>query len=151
MQNRTTPYQRRWGLSDPRASIGFEREVTIRVESNRLVVGDAFAVSFNEKTTKDQLSAGMLEAVERKVRTWGRPPRSFYWVPTIHFQAGPSGMPIYHHMSATAKNLGPGNPPHRDPKLTERQETTKHTKRHEKVSDAKPAKGRRRGRKEKKS
>ncbi len=106
MENRTTPYQRRWGLSDPRASIGFEREVTIRVEPNRLVVGDAFAVSFDEKTTKDQLSAGMLEAVERKVRTWGQPPRSFYWVPTIHFQSPPTGMPIYQHMNATAKTWG---------------------------------------------
>ncbi len=121
MKNRTTPYQRRWGLSDPRASIGFEREVTIRVEPNRLVVGDAFAVSFNAKTTKDQLSAGMLEAIERKVRTWGRPPTSFYWVPTIHFQTPPSGMPIYHHMNDTAKNWGLETTITETPILTERQ------------------------------
>ncbi len=104
--HKEAPYQRRWGLSDPRASIGFEREVTIRVEPARLVVGNAFAVSYTAETTTDQLSTGMLEAIERTARKWGRPPTNFYWVPTIRFQVGNDRILVYRHLTATAKSWG---------------------------------------------
>jgi hypothetical protein len=106
MMNPVETYQRRWGLSDPRASIGFEREITVRVEPARLVVGNAFAVAYDAQTTKDQLSAGLLEAIERTARNWGRPPMSFYWVPTIKFQVGNDEVPVYRHLTATAKAWG---------------------------------------------
>lgn len=104
--NQNEAYQRRWGLSDPRANIGFEREITIRVEPNRLVVGNAFAVTYNEKTTPEQLGVGMLEAIERTARKWGRPPMSFYWVPTIQFEVTREQVPVYQHLNKTAKSWG---------------------------------------------
>ena len=106
MQNQWDPYQRRWGLSDPRASIGFEREITVRVEPGRLVVGNAFAVSYDERTTKDQLAVGMLEAIELSARKWGRPPMNFYWVPTIRFQVANDQVPVYRHLTAAAQTWG---------------------------------------------
>ncbi len=103
---RAEPYQRRWGLSESRASIGFEREVTIKIEDQRLVVGNAFAVAFNEKTTKEQLAAGMLEAIELTARKWGRPPASFYWVPTLQFQVKETQVPVYRDLATTSKAWG---------------------------------------------
>lgn len=104
--NRAESYQRRWGLSDPRASIGFEREITVRVEADRLVVGNAFAVSYNERTTPKQLGAGMLEAIERTARKWGRPPISFYWIPTVQFELAREQVPVYQQLNQTAKSWG---------------------------------------------
>ena len=104
--NRATPYQRRWGISDPRASIGFEREITVRVEANRLIVGNAFQVSFTAKSTQNELAAGMLEALELTVRKWGRPPMSFYWVPTVRFEVGAAELGVYQLLDQTAKAWG---------------------------------------------
>jgi hypothetical protein len=100
------PYQRRWGLSDPRASIGFEREVAVRIEPNRLVVGNRFAVSYDERTSNHQLGAAMLEAIELTARRWGRPPMSFYWVPTVEFQATEAEAATYHALNRTARSWG---------------------------------------------
>lgn len=104
--NPADPYQRRWGLSDPRASIGFEREITVRIEPKRLIVGNKFAVSYDERATKQQLGATMLEAVELTVRKWGRPPVSFYWVPTIEFQATEAEASTYHALDRMARSWG---------------------------------------------
>ncbi len=104
--NNADPYQRRWGLSDPRASIGFEREITVRIEPTRLVVGNAFAVAYDARTTKEQLGAGMLEAIELTARKWGRPPINFYWVPTVQFQATEAEAGVYRVLNGTAKTWG---------------------------------------------
>lgn len=104
--NPADPYQRRWGLSDPRASIGFEREITVRIEPNRLVIGNRFAVAYNDLTTRQQLGAVMLEAIELTVRKWGRPPMSFYWVPTVEFQATEADAATYHALNRIARSWG---------------------------------------------
>lgn len=100
------PYQRRWGLSDPRASIGFEREISVRIEPARLVVGNAYAVTYDARTTQEQLGAGMLEAIELSVRKWGRPPISFYWVPTVRFHASEGEAGVYRVLNRTAQSWG---------------------------------------------
>jgi hypothetical protein len=104
--NPADPYQRRWGVSDPRASIGFPREIVIRIEPTRLVVGNAYAVSYDARTTQAQLGANMLEAIELTARKWGRPPMSFYWVPTVLFQATENEAGVYRALNATAKSWG---------------------------------------------
>ncbi|MGH7128437.1 MAG: hypothetical protein ACREIV_07695, partial [Planctomycetaceae bacterium] len=94
----------RWGLSDPAATIGFERDVTVAVHHDRLVIGTtAVSVQTLYDATLDER---LLRAVDEEVRAWGHPPRSFYWVPAIRFQVYPGGNAHYERLRRTAGRWG---------------------------------------------
>ena len=59
---------RRWGLYGPKATIGFERQITLRVEP------------------------------DQQVRSWGWPPQNFYWVPSIRFIVYPGANQHYEQL-----------------------------------------------------
>lgn len=94
-----TPVRRRWGLSDPRASIGFERTVNVDVSDDAIVVNNAYLIRTERAQTPDQLIVWTLEAIERTARTWGNPPTSIYWVPVIKFRVVKAGVPVYQKLS----------------------------------------------------
>ena len=101
-QSANVPPRRRWGHSDPRASIGFEREISVEVYPDHLIVGGAYLVRTEKARTPDQISVWMLEAIERTARSWGWPPKSFYWVPTLKFRVAYGAESLYRGLDATA-------------------------------------------------
>ncbi len=105
-QRNTEPRPHRWGYSDPRATIGFERSVPIEIYPDHLIVGDAFLVRTAKAETADQISVWMLEAIERSVREWSYPPTKFYWVPTLDFRVAPGAEKLYGHLDQTAIEWG---------------------------------------------
>ncbi len=85
----------RWGISSPRASIGFERDVTVYIEAQRIFVGGQPPIPCGRGETSQQLSRAFLRSLDRDARSWGRPPDSFYWVPNLKFEISPGG--LVHH------------------------------------------------------
>jgi len=83
--------KRRWGLHGPRATIGFERQIVLQVESNELVLNQDRRLSINGDESSNELVTQVLNMIEAEVREWGWPPQNFYWVPTIRFELLPGG------------------------------------------------------------
>jgi hypothetical protein len=94
--------RRRWGYADRRASIGFERDVPVEVYADHLIVGGTYLVRTERAREPEQISIWMLEAIERMARSWGVPPTSFYWVPTLSFRVAPGAEPLYGRLQKTA-------------------------------------------------
>ena len=89
---------RRWGLSDPHSTIGFERDVTIEVHADRVIVGTRDPIAVPEDRTDHVLVERVLIALDEHVTTWGHPPEKFYWVPSVRFVVHPGA-------SATVERL----------------------------------------------
>ena len=98
--------RRTWGLSGRGASIGFEREITIRVQSDRLFIGKKFRILLKEDLTNDELTETLLDGIDAYARTWGRPPDSFYWVPVIRFAVDPAGVKQYERLHGPLARWG---------------------------------------------
>jgi hypothetical protein len=84
-----------WGMASPGATIGFERDVTIYVESHRIFVGGEPPISCGRGESNNALAAAVVAALDRDARTWGRPPDNFYWVPNVKFVISPGGNQHY--------------------------------------------------------
>lgn len=88
------PHRRKWGYSDPQGTIGFERDIDVQIEANRIVMGHQ-VIPIDRETTREELTQRMLTAVELRTRTWGHAPKNFYWAPTLNVTIGTGGEPHY--------------------------------------------------------
>ena len=82
--------QRRWGRSHPNASLGLEKVVEIRIESNRIVVGNQFQVTRTAERSEAELVKLTIQTIEHLANQWGLPPPRFYWVPSVRYVFEPS-------------------------------------------------------------
>jgi hypothetical protein len=105
-QSDSGPHRRRWGFSNPRATIGFEREVLIDVSADRLVLGGGQTVQAGDAATREELVQRTLHAVEATARSWGPPPDAFYWVPALKFRVAPGGNMHYERLRAPLREWG---------------------------------------------
>lgn len=83
--------RRRWGQSDPNATIGIEQDVTIRVDAQHLVVADDRVVKYHPGEQSFDLFLRVMEAVDAESRTWGKARPGFYWTPRLKFVISPGG------------------------------------------------------------
>jgi hypothetical protein len=100
------PHRRRWGLSNPRATIGYERNLTIDASADRLVVGGEHIVPAGKGETREALVARMVTAIEAAARGWGPPPDAFYWIPTLRFTVAPGGNMHYERLRSPLREWG---------------------------------------------
>jgi hypothetical protein len=100
------PHRRRWGLSSPRATIGYERELQIQVGADRLIVGGEHVVRAGLGETREELSGRMVTAIEAAARGWGPPPDAFYWVPALRFTVAPGGNRHYERLRGPLREWG---------------------------------------------
>ena len=96
----------RWGLSDPNASIGFEKDVRIWCTADRIVIGSRQVIKVDKSTTRDKLLRSIVFAVEAEARSWGKPPKGFFWVPSPEFVISPGGNQHYERINGGLKKLG---------------------------------------------
>lgn len=82
--------QRRWGRSHPNASLGLEKMVEIRIESNRIVVANQFQVTRTAERSKEELVKLTIQTIEHLANQWGLPPSRFYWVPSVRLLFEPA-------------------------------------------------------------
>ena len=78
--------QRRWGRSHPDASLGLEKVVEVRIESNRIVVGNTFQVTRKPERSEAEVAKLTIQTIEHLANQWGFPPPRFYWVPSVRLE-----------------------------------------------------------------
>jgi hypothetical protein len=98
--------RRRWGYSNPQASIGFEHDVTVWIGSRAIVVGGQPPIPINRAESTQRLSRLVVPALDREARTWGRPPDHLYWVPNVKFVVSPGGNLPYERLVPVIERHG---------------------------------------------
>lgn len=96
----------RWQPHQSRSGIGFEREITVQVGADRIIVGDKQSVRVNQGVTQDELLQSMIMVMDQHVDAWGPAPKGFYWVPTIQFTISPGGNQYYERLKLSAQKMG---------------------------------------------
>ncbi len=98
--------QRRWGLYGPKATIGFERQITVRIESNQLILNGEHRIAIPDNQPRGELATKVLGLIDKEVRSWGWPPQNFYWVPSIRFVVLPGGNSHYERIHGPLRAEG---------------------------------------------
>lgn len=96
----------RWGLSDPRAGIGFEREITVWSSADTLRIGKGRILAVGKGESREELLRAVVAGIDAEARSWGRPPSSFYWVPTLRFVISPGGNRHYDRLKTGLQKFG---------------------------------------------
>jgi hypothetical protein len=97
---------RRWGQSPPGATIGFERDVTIDIDDDELLVGGRRRVFIAERDKLETLVEKVVGALDAHADDWGRPPAGFYWIPSLEFVVHPGGNAHYERLKRRLEELG---------------------------------------------
>lgn len=85
------PENPQWGVREPGSNIGLEREVVIRVNSEEVRVAGEPPIQIAAGMSREELQRALAETLDAHVRNWGRPPKSFYWLPSVRYQVLPGG------------------------------------------------------------
>jgi hypothetical protein len=78
-------------LRDPGSQIGLERKVNVRVESQRIVLESELPIVIAPGMSREELQSEFAATLQSHFVGWGRPPRSFYWLPQVQFTVLPGG------------------------------------------------------------
>ena len=98
--------RKRWGLSAPDAAIGLEREVSVDVESQRLVIAGKHAIRMGEGESKQETFERLVTVLDLQARDWGQPPQGFYWTPSLRFVVADGGNSNYELAKSLAERAG---------------------------------------------
>jgi len=85
--------------------IGFEREVTVRINADQVNVAEKPGISVARKQTRE-LVEEVAAALEEHMQSWSPPPRGFHWVPTIRFVTKSSGLSTYERLRGPLEDMG---------------------------------------------
>lgn len=96
----------RWGDFHPGAIIGFERTVSLYVFADRIVVEDEPAIRVGRGESREELLKDVLTAVNEHVKSWGKPPEKFYWIPALRFVVSPGGNQHYERLHGPLNRWG---------------------------------------------
>ena len=83
--------KRRWGLSPLSGVIGFEREITLHVDRDRIVIARRFQIPIDATSTKRDVISQLTNRLDEHAKSWGRPPHGYYWVPVLRMVTGSEG------------------------------------------------------------
>tara|TARA_R110002111_G_scaffold168038_1_gene233863 strand:- start:142129 stop:144312 length:2184 start_codon:yes stop_codon:yes gene_type:complete len=97
---------RQWQPQQSRSGIGFEREITVQVGSDRIIVGEEKLINLDQGISQEELLQSMIMVMDQYVEAWGPAPRGFYWVPTIQFTVSPGGNQYYERLKSSAQKMG---------------------------------------------
>jgi hypothetical protein len=95
----------RWGISSPRASIGYEHDVRIYIERARIFVGSQPPIPCGRGESTQQLALAVLRALNREAHNWGRPRENFYWVPSPQIVVCAGGLVQYERIQPAFERL----------------------------------------------
>lgn len=97
---------RQWGPPQSRSGIGFEREITVQIGADRIIVGDEKVIAVDQGISPEKLSQTMMFVMDQYVTSWGPAPKGFYWVPTLQFTISPGGNQYYERLKSSAHKMG---------------------------------------------
>jgi hypothetical protein len=97
---------RQWGIRDIGSSIGLEREVVVRIGAAQVQVAGDKPIQITSGMSREELQEQLAARLDAHVRGWGRPPKSFYWLPTVRFQVLPGGIQYQERLSGLTDDWG---------------------------------------------
>lgn len=98
--------RRHWGDSDPYATIGLEQDVTIRIDSERIIVAEDRELRLQPNELPMQTFLRMIEAVDQEAHQWGKSRSGFYWTPRLRFIISPGGNQVYDRIQPITARTG---------------------------------------------
>jgi len=99
---------RRWGVSDPGAGIGYEREVRVDVESDKLIIAEKYAVSVEAGKSRQEIFEQFAMVLDKHSKEWGKAPQGFFWTPRLKFVVKPEANAQYERINAMMTRAGLG-------------------------------------------
>ncbi len=97
---------RQWQPPQSRSGIGFEREISVQVGAEQIIVGEGKVVNLNPGISQEELLQSMIVMMDQHLKSWGPAPKGFYWVPTIRFAVSPGGNQFYERLKLSAQKMG---------------------------------------------
>ncbi len=105
-KSRIDPKAPQWGVQNPQAGIGFEREITVQVMPGRVTVADETTFPIELGAAAEDLQRLLAVHLDAHVTSWGPPPQSFFWVPAVRFVVSPGGNQYHRRLEALTKQWG---------------------------------------------
>lgn len=90
----------------PRAGIGLEKAITIRIHSNRVVIGGEYEIPVDASVRTESLIDRVLIAMDRVQTDWPNPSDGYHWVPTIRYEVVPGGEQVHQRLNSGLFDLG---------------------------------------------
>ncbi len=90
----------------PRAGIGLEKSIPIRIESNRVVIGGEFEIPVDPSLRTESLIDRVLMAMDRLQSGWPSAGAGYHWVPTIKYEVVPGGEQVHQRLNSGLFDLG---------------------------------------------
>jgi len=97
---------RHWGPPQSRSGIGFEREISVQIGADRIIVGDEKQIELDPGMSSQRLQASLFAVMDQYVESWGPAPKGFYWVPSLQFTISPGGNQYYERLKTSAQKMG---------------------------------------------
>ena len=90
----------------PRAGIGLEKAITIRIASNRVVIGGDFEIPVDASVRTESLIDRVLMAMDRVQSGWPSAGEGYHWVPTIKYEVIAGGEQVHQRLNSGLFDLG---------------------------------------------
>lgn len=100
---------RHWGISEPGAAIGLERDVRVDVEKNRYVIGKKHGVPLVDTDSREDTFVKMVTVMDLQARDWGKPPQGFFWKPSLRFVIADGADANYERVQSLFERAGISN------------------------------------------
>ncbi len=97
-------HKRRYSM--PRAGIGIEKAISIRVWRNRILVGDEFVIPVETGVRTESLVERVLIAMDHVQTGWPSAGEGFHWVPTLRYEVVPGGDQVQQRLNSALFDLG---------------------------------------------
>ena len=90
----------------PRAGIGLEKSIPIRISSNRVLIGEEFEIPVDPSVRTESLIDRVLMAMDRLQAGWPSAGEGYHWVPTIKYEVLPGGEQVHQRLNSGLFDLG---------------------------------------------
>ena len=90
----------------PRAGIGLEKSIPIRIASNRVVIGGEFEIPVDATVRTESLIDRVLMTMDRLQSGWPSAGEGYHWVPTIKYEVLPGGEQVHQRLNSGLFDLG---------------------------------------------
>lgn len=97
---------RHWGISEPSAEIGLEREIRVDVDASRYLIGGKHIVGVVDTDSRDDTFAKVIAVLDLQAHDWGKPPPGIFWKPSLRFVIADGGDANYERIHSMLEKAG---------------------------------------------
>jgi hypothetical protein len=90
----------------PRAGIGLEKAITIRISSKRVMIAGEYEIPVDASVRTESLIDRVLMAMDRVQSGWPNAGDGYHWVPTIKYEVVSGGEQIHQRLNSALFDLG---------------------------------------------